>query len=110
MIARNYNSKIDIYALTETSDGFGGVISSPSLVKSIWAKVETKNAGRRFTEYGLNTFVNPVIFRVRATNNIDINENSYVLYKGKKYLIKGIENVNLDDLELNLYCDEQKLT
>lgn len=106
MISRAYNTKIEIFSLSDVSDGFGGKVSNEgTLLKKVWAKISTKNAGRRFTDFGLNEFKNPVIFSIRGTN-IDLNEKCFIKYKDKKYLIKGIENVNLDSLELNLYCDE----
>ena len=110
MISREYNTKIEIYTLENSSDGFGGIVSNAeTLLKKVWSKVTTKNAGKRFTDYGLDSFKNPVIFSIRGKNNIDVNEKCIVKYKGKKFLIKGIENVNFEDLEINLYCDESKI-
>ncbi len=110
MISRAYNIKIDIKKRGEVEDGFGGVVSGDVvLLKNIWAKVVTRNVGRRFTDYGLNKFENPAIFSIRGKNNIQIDEDCFVEYKGKKFLIKGVEDVNLEGIEINIFCDESKV-
>ena len=105
MKARNYNTLISVWINAEVSDGFGGFINSETLVKNIWAKIQTKNAGFKFQQYGLNYFKNPVIFSVRQKNNLDITEKHFIKYNGQKYQIKSIEKVNLDNVELNIYAD-----
>lgn len=105
MKARNYNTLISVWINAEVSDGFGGFINSETLVKNIWAKIQTKNAGFKFQQYGLNDFKNPVIFSVRQKNNLDITEKHFIQYNGQKYQIKSIEKVNLDNVELNIYAD-----
>lgn len=106
MIARKYQTKIQIKERQEVSDGFGGWVISEVTVKSIWANTITKGAGTRFIQYGLNDFKAPVIFSVRGKNGLTFNEHHFIVYKGKKYEIKGIENVNLEGLEYNILCDE----
>lgn len=106
MIARSYNTKIDIYEFTEVDDGFGGFTNSENLVKSVWARIITRGSGSKFNDYGLNDFKNPVIFNIRGKNNLDITEKHFVMYKGKKFLIRGIENVNFENIEINLYGEE----
>ena len=105
MKARNYNTLISVWINAEVSDGFGGFVNSETLVKNIWAKIQTKNAGFKFQQYGLNDFKNPVIFSVRQKNNLDITEKHFIKFKGQKYQIKSIELVNLDNVELNIYAD-----
>ena len=83
MKARNYNTLISVWINAEVSDGFGGFINSETLVKNIWAKIQTKNAGFKFQQYGLNDFKNPVIFSVRQKNNLDITESILLNLKGK---------------------------
>ena len=106
MKARNYNTLISVWINAEVSDGFGGFVNSETLVKNIWAKIQTKNAGFKFQQYGLNDFKNPVIFSVRQKNNLDITEKHFIKFKGQKYQIKSIELVNLDNVELNIYADD----
>lgn len=106
MIARNYTTKIEIWQNTEVSDGFGGYVHEPTLLKKVWAAKETKGAGYKFQQFGLNDFKNPVIFRIRGKNNIQFNEDTFVIFKGKRYEIKGIEDVNIDGLEYNIFADE----
>ena len=50
MKARNYNTLISVWINAEVSDGFGGFINSETLVKNIWAKIQTKNAGFKFQQ------------------------------------------------------------
>ena len=107
MRGRGYDSKIEIWGKTEVSDGYGGYIPTETLIKSVWAGKESKGAGSNFQQFGLNNFKNPVIFRVRGkSNNINFTENSYIMYKGKRFEIKGIDDVNFDGLEFEIYADE----
>jgi len=106
VLARNYNNLIDVYILTNVDDGFGGFTNTETKVKSIWAKISTKGTGGKFTDYGLTEFKNPVMFSVRGKNNLDITEKHFIKFKGKNFLIKAIENVNYENLEINLYCEE----
>lgn len=105
-LARKYTTKIEIKIRSEVSDGFGGYIPTESLVKKVWASVSSKGAGYKFQQYGLNDFKNPVVFSIRGKNNLDISEKHYVVYKGKKFEIKGVENKDYEGLEFNLMCDE----
>lgn len=106
MLARAYNIKIEIWKETETADGFGGYINTETFVKKVWADPISKGAGYKFRDYGLNDFKNPVIFAIRGKNNITITEKNFIVYKGKKYAIKGIEDKNLEGLEFEIYADE----
>lgn len=105
MKARKYTDVIEVWETTQVDDGYGGTI--PEDVKRFdkWAQKRTKGAGFKFQQFGLNEFVNPVIFRIRKGNN-EIAEKMFVRYNDSDFIIKGIENVNLDNRELNLYCDE----
>ena len=105
MRGRGYDCKIEIWGKTEVSDGFGGYIHTEAKIKSVWAAKETKGAGYKFQQFGLNDFKNPVIFRVRGKSTI-LNEDSFIIYKGSRFEIKGVENVNYDGLEFNIYADE----
>ena len=106
MLARSYTTKIEIKIRSEVSDGYGGYVPSESLVKKVWASVSSKGAGYKFQQFGLNDFKNPVIFSIRGKNNLNISEKHFVVYKGRKFEIKGIEDENYDGLEFNLFCDE----
>ena len=103
MRGRGYDCKIEIWGKTEVSDGFCGYVQEDVKIKSVWAAKETKGAGYKFQQFGLNDFQNPVIFRTRP---ITLNEDSFIKFKGRRFEIKGVEDVNLDALELNIYADE----
>lgn len=104
MRARRYTDKIDVWESKQVADGFGGTITEEVLLFDKWAQVRTQGAGRKFQDFGLNEFQNPVIFRVRKGNDV-IKEKMFIVYQGNKFIVKGIENVNLDNREINIYCD-----
>lgn len=108
MLGRKYTDKIEIWGNIEVSDGYGGYIHEPGKLKSVWAAKETKGAGYKFQQFGLNEFKNPVVFRVRAKIGVTFKEDTFVKYKGGRYEIKGIEKVNLEGLEVNIFADETK--
>lgn len=105
MKSRDYTKQIEIWESQEVDDGYGGTTPTEVKITPKWAKLETQGAGDKFQQFGLKDFKQPVIFRVRK-GNTEINEDMYVKYKSKEYIIKGIENVDLQDRELNIYCDE----
>ena len=105
MRARRYTDIIEIWKSVEMPDGFGGFVLNEEKQFEKWAGIVTKGSGYKFQQYGLNDFKNPVIFRIRKGDSI-INEDMFVIFNGGKFIIKGIENVNLDNIEINLYCDE----
>ena len=106
MRARRYTDIIEIWETTKVDDGFGGDKQGPDAKRfEKWAGIITKGSGYKFQQYGLNDFKNPVIFRIRKGDSI-INEDMFVIFNGAKFIIKGIENLNLDNIEINLYCDE----
>lgn len=106
MLSRSYNRKIEIWLNSFTTNEFGSNIETQTLVKSVWAKVTT-NAGNKFVNFGISDFKNPVIFSVRAKKNeITYTENHFIKYQGKEFYIQGTDNKSLEEMELNLYCDE----
>lgn len=106
MKARSYTTKIGIYNITEVSDGFGGYVQSAALVRKVWASKETTGAGYKFQQLGLNEIKSPVIFRIRGKKSlINLTDDTFVEYKGKRYEIKGVEDVDLNSMEYNLFCE-----
>ena len=109
MRAREYSDRIEIWASVQEPDGYGGTTpETETMLFKKWAQIRTQGVGRKFQEFGLNEFVNPVMFRVRKGNNI-IRENMFVVYDGMKFVVRGVENVNLDDRFLNILCDSIQL-
>lgn len=106
MLSRKYDRKIEIWLKTFIDDGFGGQVSSELKLKSIWSSIKT-NAGTKFVNFGIQDFKNPVIFSVRGRKNgIIFQENLFVKYQGKEFYIKGIENLGLEEMEINLYTEQ----
>jgi len=106
MLAREYNRLIEIWNKTHVPDGFGGNLPQDVFVKKVWAKITT-NAGGKFVNFGIEKFVNPVVFSVRdKKNDVNYTENHFVKYQGKQFFIKGTEHKGLEQMELNLLCDE----
>lgn len=106
MLAREYNRLIEIWNKTHVSDGFGGNLPKDVFVKKVWAKITT-NAGNNFVNFGIEKFVNPVVFSVRdKKNDVAYTENHFIKYQGKKFFVKGIDHRGLEQMELNLLCDE----
>lgn len=106
MLARKYTTKIQIMIRGNVPDGFGGTVPSESLVKKVWANISSTGAGYKFQQLGLNDFKNPVVFSIRGKNNLNLTEKHFVIYKGKTFEIKGVENRDYEGLEYNLFCDE----
>ena len=97
MSNRRLSRKIEIWQKTEVSDGYGGSVLTATKLKDVWAEIDTQRAGYKFTQYGLNDFKNPAIFRIRGKQNcITWNEDTSIKYKGIEYIVKGIRDVNLE--------------
>jgi len=107
MISRRYSRKVRFFEEQEVADGYGGYVSQNVFLFESWAEVVTSAAGNRFQQFGISEFVNPVIFKIRKGNRV-ITENMYINYKSVNYYIRGIENEDLEDRFLTLYCDGNK--
>lgn len=105
MRARSYTTKIEFWKSTQVNDGFGGTVNEDALVTSKWAQKRTQGAGYKFQQFGLNEFKNPVIFRIRK-GSITVTEDMFIKFKSNTFIIKGVENLNLDNRFINIYCDE----
>lgn len=107
MIARNYDKRVSIYTEQEVSDGYGGFTTDKVFVRKVWAKVTTSGAGYKFQQFGLNDFKNPVIFSIRAKINLNLNEKHFIRYKNRDFIIKGLEEVNLEAIEIVIFTDSE---
>lgn len=106
MLARDYDRLIEIWENRPVYDGFSGTVMQPFFIKKVYSKIKT-GAGSKFERFGILDFKNPVVFSVRGKKNgINYTENYFVKYKGNSYMIKGIEPIGLEGLEINLLCDE----
>lgn len=106
MRGRKYTDKIDIWVETTQLDGYGGYTTTLQPVRSVWAGKETKSAGYKFQQYGLNLIQQPILFYIRGRQNqIDLNEKHIVKFKNKLFIIVKIENVDFDDIDIALFCE-----
>jgi hypothetical protein len=107
MLARTYDKRVEIWNLTEVSDDFGGFIVSESLLIKRWANIETKNAIRTTDNGKIENFYT-TIFKFRGINSFMLSEKlNYIKYKGNKFVIDRIENINLVDIDIIVYCTAQ---
>lgn len=105
MIAREYNKRIDVYETTTVQNEFGGNVVADALLFSSWAKVETNGVGYKATDFGINQFEDPVLFKCRYRNDFHYEGRTlYVIYRNEKYIIKGVRNVGVQNLEMEIYC------
>lgn len=105
MIARTYTKKVEIWGVTSVSDGYGGFTTEQTLLKKKWVCIETKNSVRN-TDTGQLQNELTTIFCFRGKDfTLDIASN-FIIYKGFKYIIDRVENVDLIDIDLKAYCTQ----
>lgn len=104
MRSRHYDRRIDVYQVSSQNDGYGGHTMTENLLFSTWAKIETMN-NKMLIDYGLTEDVMGVMFKVRHRNDYTYNANNmHVVYRGDKYVIKSIENVDFKDVDTIIVC------
>jgi tRNA A37 threonylcarbamoyladenosine dehydratase len=104
MLARAYDKRVEIWGSTDTEDGFGGFVLSDSLIIKRWANIETKNSNRDIGNGKIENFYT-TIFKFRGINNFMLSEKfNYIKYKDIKFVIDKIENINLVDIDIIVYC------
>lgn len=107
MIARKYNKRIKVYETSLTQNEFGGNSQTVNLLFTSWAEIVTNGVGYKATDFGLDTFENPVLFNCRYRNDFVYQGRTlHVEYKSKKYIIKGVRNIGVSDLEMQLFCQQ----
>lgn len=110
MKAREYNVRIEVWEVGQrVSDGFGGwIIGEPVKIASSWAKLSTKGVNHKAYIMGLVEFNDPLIFLVRGRNDLPYNgRNLYLMYRGEKYVIRGVTNEDLDNVDTEIFCTKQ---
>lgn len=108
MISREYNKRISLYEVTLNPNGFGGNTATEELLFTSWAQIITNGVGYKVADLGLQTFENPILFKVRYRNDFQYSGRTlFAMYKGDKYIIQAIRNVNEVNLELEIYCTKE---
>lgn len=102
MIARKYNKPIAIWQTTTVPDGYGGNTVTTSLVRSVWAHVQTKNA-TRLNENGQNDNLQKTVFVIRNNTNLTVSvKNNFIKYAGKIFDIEGIANIEFMGVDIEI--------
>lgn len=103
MIARKYTKAIGIWKTTTVSDGYGGNTVTTTLVYSVWANVATKKAYRQ-NENGQNDNFVQTVFTIRNRYDIDLStKDNFIKYNGLIYNIDSILNLDLNNLDVEIY-------
>lgn len=91
MISRKLNKRIEIWKLTQVSDGFGGYTVSEALINRSWAHIKTFQAGRfqgNLSDFGIVAGQNAVQFTVRRRNDLTYDLGTmFIKYRNVKYTI-----------------------
>lgn len=104
MISRKYDKKVEIWNVTEVSDGFGGFVVDEIFIKKKWTFITTQNSNRT-TDNGTIENYQSIVFYFRG-GGFQLEKTNFIIYKGSKYVIDTIENVNLTDVDLKVYCTQ----
>lgn len=102
--AGKYKKRISIYQVTKGKDAAGFPANVETLVLTAYAEVKTTKG---FTLIVNNTDYEKALtrFTIRYPQTT-ITYDMYILYRGKKYTIEYINNVDEKDEELELQCKE----
>lgn len=103
--AGKYNHKIEIIRVTKTKDADGFPIDTDTLILTVWANVKTTKG---FTLIINNTdfekaFTN---FTIRYPKKTTIDRDMIILFKGKRYEIQYLNNINEANVELEIQAKE----
>ena len=102
--AGKYNHKIDIYSVTYGKDSQGFKTETLALVLSPHAHVKTTR--------GMTLIKNGTDFEKAFTNftirypHTAINRDMIIMFKGKRYTIEYLNNVDEAMVELEMQCKE----
>jgi SPP1 family predicted phage head-tail adaptor len=103
--AGKYNRKITIIQeyVEKDADGFAEVTAQ--IVLQPWAEVKTTK-GMTLIANGSDFEKAFTRFTFRFPENTVITRKMFVLFKGKKYSIQYINDINEENIELELQCKE----
>ena len=100
--ARRYSKRIQVWGSTPTHDGFSGRTLTDALVKTIWAEVRTLDP-EKSTLNGIERGVLGVEVFCRKDPGIDwANETLFLVISGARYRILGIEDLDLNGIEVRI--------
>ena len=102
--AGEYNAKISINRVTEKEDAHGFKVKTESVVLQAWAKVKTTR--------GFTLIANHTDFEKAYTNftirfpKTEITRDMVIRYKGKRYSIEYLNNIDEANVELEIQAKE----
>jgi hypothetical protein len=103
--ARKYNKKIEIWQTAPVSDGFGGNITSETLLSSSWCKIITnpKNANRQ-TDFGETETFDRLSVQLRKNVVISYDPKTmFFKYRGVEYnMVSEPVNIGFEDREVQI--------
>ena len=99
MLSRSYDKRIEIWQVSATNDGFGGFINTETFLFKKWAHIQTKNSIRK-TENGAIENYYATLFNFRASGFNPNVKDTFLKYKGVRYVINTVENQNLREVDL----------
>lgn len=109
MISRSYTKRISVYEVTLEQNEFGGNTPAESLLFTSWADVITNGVGYKATDFGLDQFQDPVMFKCRYRNDFKWQGRTlFVLYRNQRYIIKGVRNVDVLNIEMEIFCSREE--
>jgi SPP1 family predicted phage head-tail adaptor len=88
--ASNLLHPVELYTITETTDGQGGFEVTDEVLKTVYADFEIKEYNKLLEEEQI-TYTHAINFFVRF--DIDINYAKYLLFDGVKYIIHSVVNI-----------------
>lgn len=102
--AGKYNRKIEIYSETITKDAGGFPTAADTLVLSCYAEVKTT---RGFTLIKNDTDFEKAYTRFTIRYPVtEIDRKMYIMYRGKKYTIEYLNNIDDANVELEIQAKE----
>jgi head-tail adaptor len=86
--SRRFKKRIEIFELTDVSDGFGGNTVSEAKIGESWANIRTLGNRTDLTDFGINNTDLAVEIETRKRSDLTYNSiNQLIKYKGDTYSI-----------------------
>lgn len=115
IVVGNLSKRVTVYGNLRGSDGMGGSTVFPVGVLNTWADIVPLSADRRLTLGGIVENVSHKItmrwrddFLEAFSVNGEINHTLYLVYKGKKFTINSVINVDERQHTVELLATAEK--
>ena len=103
--AGKYNRRITIFKEYQEKDAGGFIDTTQQIVLQPWAEVKTTK-GMTLIANGTDFEKALTRFTIRFPLETVIDRKMFVLFRGKKYSIEYINNIDELNVELELQCKE----